>query len=664
MFDALFTNAQRAWAVASKESGTFLDTDVVDSSGSQLGANYTQPARAVISPSGPVSPAPAPTRGDGLPTGWYVTYDTNEIMIPYLPDPMARALAINGIGTDVVTRTFAPRAAGKAWPELGVFRLVLQSSSSGQVETSGLDSGSSVPAGTAPLVVGLPAGTMLPLTYGSTVADPQVMALNPGVKGSLDAAIAKGKYPTISPTRKLMLVHAVQHPQVLRLGKTNFTVAQRGPGETAAAITGTLPVDGTTTSHLDFVAAWDEHVDDVRDPPVDPSTNPVAHKAALAAMTVAYGDQSADLPTNLRQIFGDTKHREVRYSMVATSRYREYFPPSITSNADNVTSKSIEVPVTVPATARPPAPSVLYAVPSFKWVDNGKTRTRTGAIRVYCDRGWYASGEGERLAIILDPAIKSQTANLSQVVTAWGQDPIWSPTSAPLSPLTVADVVVSNAKDRVPGVVALAESPDLKVAVVTFAPNFNMERQLWYFDIELNTRGAYFPFVRLALARFQPATVGDLRLSRVVRTDFAQVSAARTASIVAASATQASVTLVGPARPNIPNATPSQVASGHYATAEVQTSATGGADPLEWITFGSPALLAPAATSDFTLNFQGQVALPTLPSGTKARVLLKEYELYQTDAQAGVWSLTTPVQLGGNTVPAQRRLVYADTIGL
>jgi hypothetical protein len=663
MFDALFTNPQRAWAVASKESGTFLDASVVDSSVSPLGANYTQPARVVVMPPGTAPPAVDPKRGDGLPTGHYVTYDTPEIMIPYLPDPMARALAINGLGADVVTRTFAPRAAGKAWPELGVFRLVLQSSSSGQVETSGLDSGNRVPAGTAPLVVGLPAGTMLSLTYGSTVADPQVMALNPGANGSLDAAIAKGKYPTISPTRKLMLVHAVQHPQVLRLGKTNFTVAQRGPGETAATITGTLPVDGQTTSHLDFVAAWDEYVDDVRTVPVDPSTNPVAHKAALAAMTVAYGDQSADLPKNLRQIFGDTKHREVRYSMVATSRYREYFPASITSNADNVTSKSIEVPVTVPATARPPAPSVLYAVPSFKWVDNGKTRTRTGAIRVYCDRGWFASGEGERLAIVLaDPAMKSQTANLSQLVTAWGQDPIWSPTSAPLSPLTLADVV-SSKKDQSTGV-ALAESPDLKVAVVTFAPNFNMERQLWYFDIELNTRGAYFPFVRLALARYQPSTVGDLRLSRVVRADFAQVSAARTASIVAASATQASVTLVGPARPNIPNATPAQVASGHYATAEVQTSATGGADPLEWITSGSPVLLALATTSDFTLNFQGQLALPTLPSGTKARVLLKEYELYRADAQAGVASLTTPVQLGGDPVPAQRRLVYADTIGL
>jgi len=323
MFDALFTNAQRAWAVASKESGTFLDPSVVDSSASSVGANYTQPGRAVVSPSTPVDPTFVPNRGDGLPTGAYVTYDVPEIMIPYLPDPMARALAINGLGADVVTRTFAPRAGGKTWPEIGVFRLVLQASSSRAVETSGLDSGSSVPAGTAPLVVGLPAGTMMPLTYGSTVADPQVMALNPGVNGSLDAAIAKGKYPTISPTRKLMLVHAVQHPRVLRLGQGNFFVALRGAGETAATVTGTLPVHGNTTSHLDFVAAWDEYVDDLRTAPVDPSTNPVAHKAALAAMTIAYSDQNVDLPPNLRQIFGDTKHREVRYSMVATSRYRE-----------------------------------------------------------------------------------------------------------------------------------------------------------------------------------------------------------------------------------------------------------------------------------------------------------------------------------------------------
>ncbi len=38
-----------------------------------------------------------------------------------------------------------------------------------------------------------------------------------------------------------------------------------------------------------------------------------------------------------RHDFGDTKHRTVRYTPVATTRFREYFPPEITADLVNIT---------------------------------------------------------------------------------------------------------------------------------------------------------------------------------------------------------------------------------------------------------------------------------------------------------------------------------------
>jgi hypothetical protein len=47
-----------------------------------------------------------------------------------------------------------------------------------------------------------------------------------------------------------------------------------------------------------------------------------------------------------------------------------------------------------------------------------------------------------------------------------------------------------------------------------------MEREHWYSDIEIATNGSYYPFVRLALARYQPVSVDGAHLSNVVLADF------------------------------------------------------------------------------------------------------------------------------------------------
>ena len=54
--------------------------------------------------------------------------------------------------------------------------------------------------------------------------------------------------------------------------------------------------------------------------------------------------------------------------------------------------------------------------------------------------------------------------------------------------------------------------------------------RLWYCDLQLDAGASYFPFVRLALARYQPNSIAGEHLSRVVFPDFAQLVAERTAT--------------------------------------------------------------------------------------------------------------------------------------
>lgn len=167
----------------------------------------------------------------------------------------------------------------------------------------------------------------------------------------------------------------------------------------------------------------------------------------------------------LRHEFGDTKHRVVEYTATATTRYREYFPPEITDQTDLITHVGPPAGLSVPSSRRPDPPEVLYIVPTFTYTSGrtrfpslpllaetspppptdvrrartgpgrvlGSTRLTTaagrpldarftpfergsfatplivntwqrrsgGGLRVYLDRPWFSSGEGELLGVVI-----------------------------------------------------------------------------------------------------------------------------------------------------------------------------------------------------------------------------------------------------------------------
>ncbi|UCH58561.1 MAG: hypothetical protein JSV61_10105, partial [Anaerolineales bacterium] len=235
---------------------------------------------------------------------------------------------------------------------------------------------------------------------------------------------------------------------------------------------------------------------------------------------------------------GDTKYHSVTYNALATTRYREFFPATLTSDPQNLvrpTAAEVGTPpaavaiktLDIPNNARPAAPKPLYILPTFHWSESGAgdvvTRIRRGGgLRVYMERPWHSSGAGELLGVLVRPKgipIGSEGAEaLKKYSSEWGMDPIW-PASA-TEPLRTDHFIGFQADDHN---LSLAELEAPGVHVVGYQPGYDSQRQLWYCDVQLDPGATYYPFVRLALARFQPISVLNAHLSPVVQADFCQV---------------------------------------------------------------------------------------------------------------------------------------------
>ena len=353
--------------------------------------------------------------------------------------------------------------------------------------------------------------------------------------------------------------------------------AWRASGALDAYLIGALRVHGQTTAKVDLFAEWEESIDDPRrpeDPPVrevrfgfvdtlpihDPSEDRVLlavggerevgtydAKQDLIGFTTrgdVFGRDPALLPEGdaaPRHYLGDTKHRRITYTATATSRHRDYFPPD--QDLD-FTRTSAPVVVNVPASARPPLASVRYVVPTFGWERQSSTNlVRSvrygGGLRVYLERSWHESGEGELLGVVLWQAGRT-TDDAREAwklfVTQWGRDPIWrtEPVWPPMPGPEHFPLAIAAEKDLHPGESVPADE-DGKPGLVSVAGHevtFDPQRKLWYCDITLDCP-SYSPFVRLALARYQPNAIAEAKLSRMVLTDFVQLTPDRSALVSA-----------------------------------------------------------------------------------------------------------------------------------
>jgi len=323
----------------------------------------------------------------------------------------------------------------------------------------------------------------------------------------------------------------------------------------------------------------------------------------------------------------------------------------------------------VPSSARPEPPRIAYVIPTFGWSKTSSTSTRTGGgLRVYLERPWFTSGDDERLAVVVWQASSGASGwqALRDYVSEWGYDPLFTSVGPLASGYPSLDVF-TNTSEKATGL-KLLENGGWPVQAAAHEVDYDASKGLWYADLVIDSGRAYFPFIKLALARYQPYSVPGVEISPVVIADFVQLAPKRTASIVWGGNT---FTV------QVQGYTYGKSSFGRAAlvTAQVEKAAEAADADLGWTPAGDeftltipgatartgstaqaaepllvqprPTLLPGVLTTLPTVWRSSAIPAPAWEAGTRYRVVLREYEWYEGDEAGGV-----------------KRLVYADTLTL
>ena len=147
-------------------------------------------------------------------------------------------------------------------------------------------------------------------------------------------------------------------------------------------------------------------------------------------------------------------------------------------------------------------------------------------------------------------------------MSKWGADPIWL--AAPVDNRALPSVQLDSLlhsfgfDDRAAParpVTAPVNYPltSIKgspvVTVLGYQPIFDKTRKLWYVDVAVDPGDSFWPFLRLAVCRYQPNSINGCHLSAPVRCDFVQLPPERTASVSRTDDRHVRVVVAGPVGP-------------------------------------------------------------------------------------------------------------------
>jgi hypothetical protein len=456
-----------------------------------------------------------------------------QLVLPYLPDPFAPGAAFAALpGTPAGSITQVPftlTAFSGAWPNTTPFRLVLDEGLGAPVFTEN--------ATERVLRVHLPKAEQVTVAMSSVLTDDPttkppgmlstmkiwslIEAASPPNLADLRTLALDGQHWMLTPPKLLTLVHAVQQPLI----DPEFQNLQAAKvlGQTFAILTDEFPISGKSTIKIDIHATWTDPIDDLSNNP-----QPVVLNGSMRVFempifpneTVAVIDENQQQDPkhfSSKHEFHDAKHRNVTYTAVATTRFMEYFPDALRSDPANFARTSQPVTISILNSARPAAPKPLYVIPSFGWETTTEgawtvSKRSGGGLRVYLDRPWFSSGEGELLAAVLWGCAPPPGATalgwtvpdfLKGYVTQWGKDLIWS-AAAPPSQAVPLPEHFRNAVEMGTELTLdeLSNDPFIPFTAVghKVAYDDTHNRRLWYCDIEMDVGESYFPFVRLACA--------------------------------------------------------------------------------------------------------------------------------------------------------------------
>lgn len=460
----------------------------------------------------------------------------------------------------------------------------------------------------------------------------------------------------------LHLVHAVEKPLAPPLLKDIMPVDLK-VGETVVKFMGSMSCHRRSTGRLEIFAEWEEPDDDPKK--TDYSKDPLRAKESISYRSLttkeSEGDQAepVPMPDEAKYDFKDTKYREIRVLVEATSRFTSYYPDASGDQKRFVVSTPEESyrKLEILSRARPALPVVNSVMPAFRWETKHESkkiisRERKSVARVWLERTWFSSGADEKLGIVLFPAKPPAGCvpeTMDDLVSRWAMDPLWD--SAQIRRRITRDDF-SGYRDRDPSQNLKIEQSNCPVDVVAYDVEYSFERHMWYADVEVSDNGSYFPFVQFAVARYQRHSLPGIELSAVVQTAPVQVFPYRKATVVTGKKREWSVKVEGVTfTPSAERPVPNSFRATLVERPKADQSDTG------WLTSlsGSQPIQVPLDYDDRSKHWINTVVLPKRRPGTRYALLIEEFETWNTDAADR--DLNKPML-------ATKRLVYSDRVEL
>jgi hypothetical protein len=194
---------------------------------------------------------------------------------------------------------------------------------------------------------------------------------------------------------------------------------------------------------------------------------------------------------------------------------------------------------------------------------------------------------------------------------------------------------------------------------------------MWFVDIAVDPGTAFWPFLRLTVARYQLDSIAGLMLSPLVNCDFVQVLPQRTALLSRPDADHARVVITGPV--GVPNGFgrqtfPEQVAASRTMHARLESRDAAIGTDLGWTTVAA-AELPVGGVNATMVSWEGELALPTpiAPQrpGDNAdwRIVVEEWEHLPADSVPDS-SYRRSIYGAAGVPRTGTRIVYADHLPL
>ena len=526
--------------------------------------------------------------------------------------------------------------------------------------------------------VQVPAGRCIRLRVTSTVdrKDAELLGLWRwrGERNEDRDQLERGQLELITPPREVEIVHAVQRPLIPRGHEAiEFDCVVPRPRElasTSATLDCKLAIDVPSSGKIDMEAAWIDPVDDPRQPGFT-ETKGSARPFQEVVPKIECRDESFDPVHAFSGVhkFTDTKHHLVTYTAAVTTRFADNYAQM---DPASLVRRSAPLDVHILSTRQPAVAEIYYAVPTFSYAQRRKggtlTRARATGLRIYLRRGhWWTSGGGEMLAIILPRThFDAFSDDDRKKVTEWAMDPIWR--SEPLAPRPLLENF-TNAHVKVPDIRLFDTAEDgtlvagPSVAIAAYNVAVDPEKNLLYCDVDVDAGTSYFPFLRLAVARYQPFAEEKVHLSSVRRAVCVQIVPGRTITAKRIAHNRYHVSVSGAGYlPMMPTDAPETRTTltwkfpfPHMQVGIERERRPAGAE-LSWVPVPeSDVVLEGTRTGASSWLWQGEIVVPF--EFRRTRLVVREYEHFPVDVPP------QPRDGEPRTQPRDhRRVTYLDTL--